>query len=261
MTREIEPAKPTLKHLMVLKRMIEENLGLCVASHVGSRSYSLFHRDMSAMVPKSHDWFEQHMDGRTDISHSFWKWGWAVQVKKPPEEKDSFGRAGIFAWYDQPYQFTKQAREYWEQTGSALYEKLVQAEAEKRAKVERLVAIRAKSSYYRPHGRTAGMLVRVIRETESRLYVEVVDSVKGVSTYEYLGGNRGKLFIERDQVTMEHITPTRFLEISQVEDMIQSEIRVLRDEETRAIQEVRDRFAERRLQKSAEHEDMMRSVL
>ena len=56
MTRNIEPARPTLKHLTVLKRMIEENLGVVTSRTLDSTYLNLFHRDMSGYPDKSYDW-------------------------------------------------------------------------------------------------------------------------------------------------------------------------------------------------------------
>jgi hypothetical protein len=262
MTRRIEPAKPKLKHLMVLKRMVEEHLGLCLATHgMSSAGYTFFHRDQSGWDAGSHDWFRMHIDGRLNLSGNFYNWGWINAIAKPPEEKDSGGRAGIFAWYDKPYLLTRQGRDYWITTGETEYNRLTQIEADQRAKVERLVAIRKLKSYHRDGDRLTGMLVRVIRETDSRLYIEAVDGVSCLGGYEFMQGRGGNYFIDRDQVTLDGVTQEKYAELVAVENHIQAERRALQDEEVRAIQDVRDRFKDRKIQTQAEYDSRIRGVL
>lgn len=268
MAREIKPPKPRLKHLMVLKRMVEEDLGLCSSSTLQSSILSFYKADMSKHLQESYDWFRINIGSYSHLMQGFYDWGWLTDKTKPPEEKDGFGRAGIFSWSDRPYGLTKRARTYWEETGKHLYEELLVKKAEEQAKVERLIAVRVsdshlRSGYHSGISSRAGILLRVLRETPTRLYVEVVKSNPYTRDmgYHFLGGSTGKYFVERNQVTFEGITEAQYLHICEVESHIISRAKALQDEEARAIQELKKNFADRRLQQEAEFDDIMQGIL
>jgi len=264
-SRLIKPAKPKLKHLLLLQRMIEDRLGVTTSSSLGnSHTIGFFYRE-----PMKHadfrDWTHLHL-GRgattSNLVFDFYQWGWVNVMKKPPENKPgegSMGSAGIFSWYDQPYVLTKPAVEYWNTTGKALLEKMQTKLTEERATVERLVIIGPKSGHQ--SDRHACALVRVIRETESRLYVELVEhTAKDVYDFYLIQGRSPHHYVDRNQVWRDGVTEAQYRKIVEIENVIVAEKRALRSERDRAIQEIRDRFKERELQQSAEHADLLGDV-
>lgn len=265
MTREVKPAKPKLKHLLLLERMIEDRLGVTTSSSLGnSHTIGFFQREPMKHVD-FRDWTHLHLgSGATtsNLVYDFYRWGWVNQMKKPPENKPgegSMGSAGIFSWYDQPYVLTRPAVEYWKNTGKEMLAALQAKLTEARANVERLVIIGPKTGHY--SDRHACALVRVIRETESRLYVELVEhTAKDVYDFYLIQGRKPHTYVDRNQVWRDGVTEAQYRKIVEIENHIVAEKRALRSERDNAIQEIRDRFKERELQQSAEHADLLGDV-
>jgi hypothetical protein len=264
MARTVETPKPKLKHLKLLKRMLEEQLGYTSASHIGGgNNYRLFHKSPIKGIQESFVWFRDEIPRANDVIHCFYKWGWVNRMTDVPEWKDGKDANNAFAWYETPYVATKQAREYWNETGKDLYEKLTKEAAATLAEVDRLVIIRAKSrdGIRRASGRNAGMLVRVVRETKSRLYVEHVASYNdGAWTHDYITGNGANQFIERDQVYMDGVEQTKFDKIVAVENIIAADKKAIADELHEQLQVIKDQFADRGLQQQAYYDDLMLEI-
>lgn len=261
MPREVTPAKPKIKHLKLLKRMLEEDLGYTRSGSINASDLGQFiqrktlsHADIG--VPEgfrdNHAWWESQIAPRcSDICHKFWEWGWVNKVK-PPENA---------AWYNQYYVFTKNAREYWDAEGKDLYEKLMAEEAAERAKVERLCIIGKKTQRMRDASdRRAEMLVRVVRETQKRLYIEVVDSVSQYGSYDVVEGNRDKMYINRDQIWKDNATEDYYRRVVEVENGIVADKNALRDKKKAEIAEINRRYSERALQNQAEYDDRLLQI-
>lgn len=258
MTREVKPAKPKIKHLKLIKRMLEEDLGYTRSSSINMSDLgqfvhrkSLSHHDIA--VPEgfrdNYAWWETQIAPKcSDVCQKLWEWGWVNRVKSPEGA----------AWYSTYYVFTKNARDYWNAEGKALYEKLMAEEAAKRAKVERLCIIGYKDSRKRERSdRNAMMLVRVIRETEKRLYVEIVESVSKYGHYDIVEGNRDKYYISRDQVWKDNVTEDYYSRVVAVEDGIVAEKNALREQRNAEIDEIKKRYADREKQRQAEFDDRL----
>ncbi len=264
-SRLIKPAKPKLKHLLLLERMIEDRLGVTTSSSLGnSHTIGFFQREPMKHVDLR-DWTHLYLGRGATTSalvSNFYQWGWLNSFKKPPENKPGegpMGSAGIFSWYDQPYVLTRPAVEYWNNTGKEMLAAMQAKLTEARANVERLIIIRPKTGHQ--SDRNACALVRVIRETESRLYVELIEhTAKDVYDFYLIQGRKPHTYVDRNQVWRDGVTEAQYRKIVEIENHIVAEKKALRSERDNAIQEIRDRFKERELQQSAEHADLLGDV-
>lgn len=261
MTREVEPAKPKLKHLKLIKRMLEEDLGYTRSGSINASDLGQFFNRKTkgrdgVTVPEgyrdNHQWWEMNIAPKChDTCHKLWAWGWVNRVEKPESA----------AWYNTYYSPTRSALQYWKAEGEALYDKLMSEEAEKRAKVERLCIIGKKTERLRDGSdRKAEMLVRVIRETEKRLYIEIVDSVSQYGSYDIVEGNRDKMYITKDQVWKDDVTEAYYRRVVDVEDGIVAEKTALRSERDDAIAAIREQYGSRTKQRDAEYDDRLREL-
>lgn len=260
MPREVTPAKPKIKHLKLLKRMIEEDLGYTRSGSIQGTDIGQFFqrktkRHGGITVPvgyrDNHDWWKKNIAPRaSDVCHKFWEWGWVNRVEKPENA----------AWYNTYYSPTRQAKEFWETEGEALYEVLMAEEAAKRAEVERLCIIGKKDSRRRDKSdRRAEMLVRVVRETEKRLYVEVVHQASNSYEFDIIDGTDTK-YISRDQVWKDHVSETYYHKVVEVENVIVAEKNALREQRKAEIEEINRRYNERAAQREAEYADRLLEI-
>jgi len=165
----------------------------------------------------------------------------------------------IFSWRQTAYVLTEDAIAYWDTTGRGKMEAfMAKRQAEKYA-VDRLVIIQPIS---KETDRKAGMLVRVIRETEKRLYIETVHkSDTGVYTFNYITGSGRGSYVSKRQVWMDGVTKEQYLCIVSVEDRIVADKKKMRLQREDELDEVRQKYVDRFRQKEAEYDDMLLDVL
>lgn len=250
--------RPTLKHLMVLKMLLENNYGI---SHSGGYDYSSSHfftraPDLGHAPNELFDWFEINKAGPS--TSPLYQWGWTKQIKKPAwdEEKKSFG--GLFHYSTRLYVPTPLAEEYWKTDGEALYDKLLKKEMAKRESVNRLVIVSPKK--LRDGERKVAALARVIRETPKRLYVEVLQC-SGYSDWNIFEGNRHEKHVRIDQIYIDGVTEEFYNQLVAVENDIMSDRAWLKSQMDAEIAEITSRYRDRGIQKNAEYADMLAPLI
>lgn len=261
--------KPTYKHLLVLKTAIDNDLGYCTSSNYQLSSVHWYHMSdgRSAKDVLSFTWFSDN-DCKAAIK-PFYGWGWIKPVNKSAtrfltDTLDSNGQpVSVFSWYDQPYMFTNEAKQYWSDHGKDLFVKLQQDLDNRLKEVSRLVIIGAKDERKRNSAdRKAGMLVRVVRETEKRLYVEMVHHAdKTIYEWYFIEGHGQNHYVSKDQVWLDDVTEKKYYAIVAIEDEIVAEKKILRNERDEKIQEIRDFYNNRMVQNKAEYEDRLAMII
>ncbi len=208
-----------------------------------------YHNELAPEVPKNSgmhrwiqaDWLVQHNRGKSNV-----------------DDRDN--PDNHWSWYDRPYRMIKKGREVVEKHRAEYAEYVVKQEA-KRKEIERLVIVKDDIGY--GHNRKYGFLVRVLRETKSRLYVERV-RVEGDPSWGYhstLHGRRGHEYVTREDVAIENVTESEYTTMRSVEGNHLKWLSGLKQQEEAELETIRERYRERREQNQYAFEDELREAL
>ena len=259
---DYEKAKPSLKHLMVLKVMVEEGFGMASSSSYGMSSRTVF------FIPKTFDRAPDEFNDWFDINKcqltatKMYHWGWLGYHKKPEFDDVSKSLKG----YHYSTRFvgaTRLAKEYWASEGQSLYEKLKAKEDNKNAAVNRLAIISAKKKTgYGSSTRNAVALVEITRETSKRVYFTLVkfcdDSIFAFNVYD---GNSQESYTSIDKIYRDDVTEEFFDQLVKVEGEIEADKKQIKSQMDDEIAEITSRYKDRSLQKDAEYADMLAPLI
>lgn len=278
--------KPTMASMPVLLFLVDHpELLYVVSGSLGETYYHFAYKNGSryqdATDFKNHYW-EEDLTGKEQKEKPDWyyndlapeitkslgdhRWhqsGWMKSVRKTSKGDDPNNPDNHWAWYDHPARLTKPGREIVEKH-RAEYEAYAVKQLEKQKEIERLVIVKDNVGY--GHNRKYGFLARVVRETKSRLYVEhvpVEGDKKSVWCYHYpsLHGRDGHQYVDRADVVTEHVTETEYCAMRKVEGNHLEWLDALKDQEEIELDEIRERYRERREQNKYAFEDELREAL
>ena len=134
----------------------------------------------------------------------------------------------------------------------------------KQKEIERLVIVKDDDGYN--HDRKYGFLARVVKETKTRLYVEHVhtDDDPKRRRFQYfpsLHGRRGHEYVERTDVTVDGVTTDQYSVYRKAETSHLEWLTGLEAQEKAELDEIRERYSERREQNKYAFEDELREAL
>lgn len=185
--------------------------------------------------------------------------GYLKQTEKPENAN----------WSCTYYRVSEEGRQFYDKHKPALQDFLDQEEAKKQA-VDRLIVVKEVDGVHRgwstrSHKRKYLALLRVIRETDKRLYVEIVANCNGdknPSQYTCgVQGNRKNYYVSRDQVVLDGVTEDAFARLVAFENERDAHFSGLKSKEEEEIAPIRQRYADRRKQAEAMFEDEEAEVL
>lgn len=189
------------------------------------------------------------------------------------------------------HRLTKSGVEYWESEGRDLFRKLEKKKNEEIAEVSRYVLVGQsikkeftidKSKV--PHGVNLTLPVytrvftdpaffaRVIKETDTRLYIDDVEDVrrktaafgegfKPVNYKSYISGSGTRTYVSKEDVIKDPATKADVRRIKEINDEYADDFERIANEALAQIEEVIDTMNSRILQKQAEQDDVMREIL
>ncbi len=194
--------------------------------------------------------------------HRWHQSGWMKSVKKTSKGDDPDNPDNHWAWYDHPARLTAAGREIVEKH-RAEYEVYAAKKLAEQKEIERLVIVKDDDGY--GHDYKYGFLVRVVRETKSRLYVEHVpvesDNNDHWHYYPSLHGRDGHQYVDRADVVVENVTESEYTTMRTVEGNHLEWLAGLEAQEKAELDEIRDRYRERREQNQYAFEDELREAL
>lgn len=226
----------------------------------------LWDEDLEAEEQKEKpDWY--HNDLAPEITrglgdHRWHQSGWMKTTKKTANIDDRDNPDNHWAWYDHPARLTKKGREIIEEHRSE-YEAYAVAQLAKQKEIERLVIVKDDVGY--GNNRKYGFLARVVRETKKRLYVErVFAEGEKKDRWHYihtLHGRDGHEYVERADVVVENVTEREYSTMRKVEGNHLNWLSALAHQEEIELDEIRERYRERREQNKYAFEDELREAL
>ena len=175
--------------------------------------------------------------------------GWIVKSKKP--------EGHVFAWYDHPYHINAAGRAIFEKH-YAEYTEWRERLMERNKATERLIIIKIDERFPTRH-RKYGGLCKVVRETNKRCYVEVIQIP---STYaSEIHGHGNNVYVDKADITMDNVTLGMFQRLRDTEnDYLRWKDE--RDQEMEAeLAEIRDKYAQRDKQRQAQLDDEFNEVV
>lgn len=275
--------KPTMASMPVLLFLVDHPELLYVSSStIGDTNYHfayengsryqdasdfrehLWGEDLEAEEQKEKpDWYYNDLAPEITKSLCDYRWhqsGWIASVKKTSKGDDPDNPDNHWAWYDHPARLTKAGREIVENHRSEYKEFAVKKLAAQK-EIERLVIVKDDVGY--GHNRKYGLLVRVVRETKTRFYVERVkmDDDPRWGYYPTLHGRNGHQYVERVDVVVENVTEREYSTMRKVEGNHLKWLDDLKAQEESELDEIRERYRERRDQNQYAFEDEMREAL
>ena len=223
-------------------------------------------RDLTADEQKEKpDWYYNDLAPEITTSLGDYRWhqsGWMQSVSKTSKGDDPDNPDNHWAWYDHPACLTKEGREIIEKY-RAEYEVYAAKQLEKQKEVERLVIVKDDAGYGR--NRKYGLLVRVVRETKTRFYVEHMrvddDHDARWSHYPSLHGRVGHHYVERADVVVENVTEREYSTMRKVEGSHLGWLDDLKAQEEAELDVIRERYHERREQNKYAFEDELHEAL
>ncbi len=260
--------KPTMASMPVLLWLADHPDHLLVSSSsLGHSSYHFAYADGSRYNyredGRTHlwdgkekpEWWNNPVPPEVPKNAAVHRWiqsDWLVQIKKEGD---------YWSWYSHPYRMTKAGREMANKWRDA-YEEHARKQAEKQKEVERFIVVRSRSHRGK---RQYGFLAKVVRETAARLYVERVpepDEKEDRWVYfETLHGRRGHQYVERDDVTADGVTEQEYQACRIVEKNHLAWLADLKAQEQAEVDEIRERYRQRRDQNQYAFEDELREAI
>ena len=255
------PKKLTANQLRLLRDMCENDWLFVTSSSMSATSVSLKDRNGKVIASDFRNrepWFNylrsNAMPGGPILSELYYR----VDKNKLPFN---------MSWFEVFYSVRKAGREYWENEGKERLAQIEAKEAAERKNVERLIivcgrGVLASKLEYREYG----WLARVVRETEKRIYVEVVKSASDInpkarlSDYETFHGRPGNLYVADTMITVDPATEEQFDRLVRAETDVIADRMELHGQMEAEIAKIRERYKQRAEQQSAMHEEMIQKA-
>lgn len=231
----------------------------------------------------------ERLGGRDTIqTHQLYQQGFLIQISPTMnagkmEKFLSQFSAREWHWMEQVYLVTAAGRTWWEDEGRELHRK---AAAERRAEREaalRTVVVggmakvqpeisrelRAKIPDGIPLPIPSRKALRpqatatVVKETETRLYVTDVKSIRKrpIGEREVVEGREPNLYVARENVIVDHATPDVARRMAEIDAEYEEDLNRIAEQTVEALLPALQDLASRMAQKDAEREDMMRELL
>ncbi|MFC4236101.1 hypothetical protein ACFOY8_12760 [Thalassospira xianhensis] len=136
---------------------------------------------------------------------------------------------------------------------------------------ERLVIVKAatRGSYHsgtiENKSRRAGELCQIIRETEARYYVQVIEEVQRrpdeYMTTSFVEGSRDKYYVAKDKILASDVTRAQYDAIRKSDEEYLSSMDVARAQRDEEMEPILKRFEDRKIQLQAMRDDELRELL
>jgi len=192
---------------------------------------------------------------------------WKFVTEIPETDYPKYGRGQRPFWL-RLYLLNDMGRAALEANRPAL-EKFKQAEADERAKAERLVIVGYSRGFGGGYGgrRKFGALVRVLRETDNRLYVQPVASAsKHSDGAAYYGSTavrgRGKdRYVEKDDILVDPATEEQFRALVLLDDERGATTDRINKAEQDELAPIKKRWEDSRKQQAAMYEELEQGLI